>query len=325
MAPLPTNDAATFRDILLFEERLKSTAQVLQQRKQRYQLFLFQLCATIAFLLSEVMGYTRVLEYPYFGIIKLLGQSDDGVDRSGQDDTVANGALRILTTGMLFVSVTTLVLFFAGGMYSEKIAYANQYVPHANKALRSFNMYLNVRKPPLTSKIPFKPLGFFFPRSPSPTSPPAQSTTVRRSRPPSTSSDPSTSPTPQPLSPIPPSTNPRGELIFSSRVDRGFREGYERHRATFERKRAERQRIERARKSWVNWFRMRIGFPVVLPSPPQPASDAVRKEGGASSLRRPSPGPGGMRTRTPPTGQSSPGSTPKRTSGGFGGVEVGHS
>lgn len=127
MAPLPTNDAATFRDILLFEERLKSTAQVLQQRKQRYQLFLFQLCATIAFLLSEVMGYTRVLEYPYFGIIKLLGQSDDGVDRSGQDDTVANGALRILTTGMLFVSVTTLVLFFAGGMYSEKIAYANQY------------------------------------------------------------------------------------------------------------------------------------------------------------------------------------------------------
>jgi hypothetical protein len=27
---------------------------------------------------------------------------------------------------LLFVSVTTLVLFFASGMYSEKIAYANQ-------------------------------------------------------------------------------------------------------------------------------------------------------------------------------------------------------
>jgi len=30
------------------------------------------------------------------------------------------------STGLLFVSVTTLVLFFASGMYSEKIAYANK-------------------------------------------------------------------------------------------------------------------------------------------------------------------------------------------------------
>jgi hypothetical protein len=29
-------------------------------------------------------------------------------------------------SGLLFVGVTTLVLFFASGMYSEKIAYANQ-------------------------------------------------------------------------------------------------------------------------------------------------------------------------------------------------------
>lgn len=31
-------------------------------------------------------------------------------------------------SGLLFVSVTTLVLFFASGMYSEKIGYANKYV-----------------------------------------------------------------------------------------------------------------------------------------------------------------------------------------------------
>jgi hypothetical protein len=29
-------------------------------------------------------------------------------------------------SGLLFVSVTTLVLFFASGMYTEKIGYANQ-------------------------------------------------------------------------------------------------------------------------------------------------------------------------------------------------------
>lgn len=31
-------------------------------------------------------------------------------------------------SGLLFVSFTTLVLFFASGMYSDKIAYANKYV-----------------------------------------------------------------------------------------------------------------------------------------------------------------------------------------------------
>ena len=32
-----------------------------------------------------------------------------------------------VASGLLFVNVTTLVLFFASGMYSEKIAYANKY------------------------------------------------------------------------------------------------------------------------------------------------------------------------------------------------------
>jgi hypothetical protein len=31
-------------------------------------------------------------------------------------------------SGLLFVAVTTLVLFFASGLYAEKIAYANQSV-----------------------------------------------------------------------------------------------------------------------------------------------------------------------------------------------------
>lgn len=35
---------------------------------------------------------------------------------------------RYFASGLLFVSVTTLVLFFASGMYSEKIGYANKYV-----------------------------------------------------------------------------------------------------------------------------------------------------------------------------------------------------
>ncbi|KAF6744332.1 hypothetical protein DFP72DRAFT_1078873 [Ephemerocybe angulata] len=125
-------------------------------------------------------------------------------------------------------SMTTLLLFFASGMYSEKIAYANKYVPHANRALRSFNMVLNVRKPslrsntlPLSVRVRTIPLG-----------PP---------------------PCLGPWRPSPPASNPRGELVFSSRVDKSFRDGYERCRLAFERKRAEKAR-EEARKTW--WGRL---------------------------------------------------------------------
>ena len=33
----PPNDPATYRDVLLFEERLKTNAATLQRRKSRYQ------------------------------------------------------------------------------------------------------------------------------------------------------------------------------------------------------------------------------------------------------------------------------------------------
>jgi hypothetical protein len=40
------------------------------------------------------------------------------------------------------------------------------------------------------------------------------------------------------IPPIPPSQNPRGELIFSSRVEKNFRERYEYYREGFEKRRA---------------------------------------------------------------------------------------
>jgi hypothetical protein len=125
-----------------------------------------------------------------------------------------------------------------------------RYVPQANRALRSFNMYLNVRKPPLRSKIYFNPLAFFFPR---PDDPPSSVADTSRSPPSSPSHSRNASQsrsTSVPIPPIPPATNPRGELIFSSRVDKNFRESYERYRAAFERKREERERLQRGR-GWL--------------------------------------------------------------------------
>ncbi|KAG6892618.1 hypothetical protein C0992_013211 [Termitomyces sp. T32_za158] len=115
----PPNDVATFRDVLLFEERLKSNAMSLQRRKSRYQLFLVQLLVLIAFLLLEVLlpPQVSVLAVPYrLAMHRLLPH----------EDTATLMVHPYFSTGLLFVSVTTLVLFFASGMYEEKISYANK-------------------------------------------------------------------------------------------------------------------------------------------------------------------------------------------------------
>jgi hypothetical protein len=83
--------------------------------------FLFQLLVVIAFLLSEVLlpPQSSLLAIPY----KLLLQ------RFLPDVYTPDAQVTLhpyFASGLLFVSVTTLVLFFASGMYSEKIAYANK-------------------------------------------------------------------------------------------------------------------------------------------------------------------------------------------------------
>ena len=126
----PPNDQATYRDLLLFEERLKTNALALIRRKKRYQCalyhsfplyllmplplgFLAQLAAVIIFLLSEVLLQTTFLTVPY----RLL--------RFRQLDVEVH-LHPYVTPGLLLVSLTTFALFFASGMYGEKIAYANR-------------------------------------------------------------------------------------------------------------------------------------------------------------------------------------------------------
>ncbi|KAG1855647.1 hypothetical protein DFJ58DRAFT_785864 [Suillus subalutaceus] len=248
----PSNDTATYRDLLLFEERLKTNAAQLQRRKSRYQLFLFHLLIAIAFLLSEVLLQTSFLDIPYTNLLrKVLPDVYGGAGNLKPHPYFASG--------LLFVLVTALLLFFASGMYAEKIAYANRYVPHANKALRNFNMYLNVRRPPLRSAFSISPFPFVFHR---PTQSRAPSPTPRPSN------------APAPMAPIPPANSPRGELIFSSRVDRGFRESYERYRAAFERRRDERERDERG-KTWTG--RIANKMPWNQPPNPPPALAALSR------------------------------------------------
>ncbi|EJD42101.1 hypothetical protein AURDEDRAFT_138407 [Auricularia subglabra TFB-10046 SS5] len=271
MAPAPyypPADASTYRDLLLFEERLKTNAARLKRTKTRYQSFLALLILVIAVLAAEVL---LDLDFLLF------------------DSTLRRflPAFPYLEIVLLFVAVTTLVLFVATGTYTEKIAYANKYVVHANRSLRSFNMYLNVRGPPLlsTGRAATSP----------PSSPPPPQRKGRGAA-------------PVPIAPIPPSSNPRGELIFSNRVSAAFREGYERYRNAFERRREERERA-----AGRPWWRP---FGTKTPS----ATSAGEKE---ALLGTPSPAPSRRNSPAPEMGTTGPsrgGSVRKRGRGGRSGT-----
>lgn len=85
--------------------------------------FLAQLLIIIAFLSSEVLLQTNLLSIPYMLLLRNVLPEVYGEVR---DVSISP----YFTTGLLLVSVMTLVLFFASGMYSEKIGYANRYVCH---------------------------------------------------------------------------------------------------------------------------------------------------------------------------------------------------
>jgi hypothetical protein len=81
--------------------------------------FLFHLLIAIAFLLSEVLLQTSFLDIPYTNLLrKVLPDVYGGAENLKPHPYFASG--------LLFVLVTALLLFFASGMYAEKIAYANR-------------------------------------------------------------------------------------------------------------------------------------------------------------------------------------------------------
>jgi hypothetical protein len=144
------------------------------------------------------------------------------------------------------------------------------------------NMHLNMRtaSAPYTRFIPF-PFSLLFP-STTPAPPVRPSTRLS-----------ATTGAPIPLPSIPPTKNPRGELIFSSRVERAFRDGYERYRALFERRRAERYHQLRASQTGLKglWWRM-LGYRRRKPpAPGEIAEGGSNGRGSSRSSRTPSPAP----------------------------------
>lgn len=208
----------------------------------------------------------------------------------------------------------------------------SRFVPQANRALRPFNIYLNTRtqskfslsrifrSSPTPSSSPTHthsnssttststshspaPLSRRTSSSSSHSSSSIRSTRGNRSPPPSpTSRFPPLSPPPPPplatrgvpLAPIPPASNPRGELIFSSRVSAVFREGYERYRLAWEKRRDEQLGAHTGGGKKKYWYFSRIqrtksgngstGGNDREVSPPLSLDSQVEKRGRSSSI-----------------------------------------
>ena len=170
-----------------------------------------------------------------------------------------------------------------------------RFVPQANRALRYFNIYLNTKRPPrnwslnlfrllraspapLPASSREQTSALLVPISPSRST----STPARPSR-----SSPASSPGRSrslltsrsqsvPLAPLPPSTNPRGELIFSSKVSHGFREGYEKYRNEWERRR----KSSTAEMAWTPYLWSFVSAPqklVTKQNPLFPTNSAASK------------------------------------------------
>ncbi|CAM0139409.1 hypothetical protein VKS41_004784 [Umbelopsis sp. WA50703] len=107
-------DTATYRDLVIFEERLRGNMRRLQRRKTKYEAILGLFVALSA----------------YFAYAVFIHPSSISL-------------LTIFNKICLFVFVLLVFLFFWTGMYREKVVYAAKFVPHCNKALRSFNLHFN--------------------------------------------------------------------------------------------------------------------------------------------------------------------------------------
>ena len=166
--------------------------------------------------------------------------------------------LYYIRVGLLWIGCMMLFLFFASGYYADAIRTANEYVylcscarfvPQANRSLHTFNMHLHMPRSSWTGSWRMPWSSPSFDGSDASGEPRACHGPFSDGRRPrsifSHHGTPRTSPT----------QNERGELIFSSRVDHEFREGYERYRNAFERKRREKLKAQQRHQPalWDSW------------------------------------------------------------------------
>jgi len=102
-------------DVYIFEQKLKETLISIQRTKKRYQAILFIACVCNGVACSYLI-------WDYI---------------TGNEITVWVYLPAILGTSWL-------IMFFASGMYTEKITNATKYLTRCNSVLRTFNISYNI-------------------------------------------------------------------------------------------------------------------------------------------------------------------------------------
>lgn len=128
----PAPDSATYRDLLLFEERFKRNAEMLAKRSRRYSsepprpTQVQHLAKTGSSLPVDNLWRSPVHVSPFAGEPSYGRPKDPGDDDSPRLTLLQTYILLRLLQGSLAVDTITLCLFFASGMYEEKIRYAKR-------------------------------------------------------------------------------------------------------------------------------------------------------------------------------------------------------
>ncbi|RIA93633.1 Spo7-like protein, partial [Glomus cerebriforme] len=110
----PPNNHQRYKDLLIFEERLKQNLHQLQRRSYKYEAFLGLNCLLLPILTYAVCVHES--KNPTFQFFSKL---------------------------FLFIAIITLVMFFMKNIYAEKVRVATRFVPQCNRVLRQFNMHFN--------------------------------------------------------------------------------------------------------------------------------------------------------------------------------------
>ncbi|GAN03815.1 conserved hypothetical protein [Mucor ambiguus] len=118
------NNTATYRDLVIFEERLRGNRTRLLKRKRKYETLLVSLFASLAY---------------FFYAVFIDPSKVSVINRSVF-------MFHLLNTITLLSVAGGLVFFYRSGMYSEKIVFAQKFVPHCNIALSSFNLQFNTEQ-----------------------------------------------------------------------------------------------------------------------------------------------------------------------------------
>ncbi|POV94016.1 hypothetical protein PSTT_17070, partial [Puccinia striiformis] len=173
----PPADRDTFKDLLVFEERLKQNAERLQRQRIKYEGWR----SSHLNITKKTMSSMQKLKHQPMDDFHFLSSFLWNDECLAFLVTIIAASVLLayktfiaispyklihyLYVALFLVSITTLILFFATGMYTDQIAYAykfnitqtqlilypftlvkqteqKRFIPQTNRALRPFNMYL---------------------------------------------------------------------------------------------------------------------------------------------------------------------------------------